>query len=379
MKRFIFHLFLSLFLSFPVLAFEFESGTAGGSDTEVQFNDSGQQAGDPGLTYNKTTDILKVVGGALNPTDVVNLGTLIDRIGMSLNFWISNQTLVELLVDSENALTEQPSSDPETLTTITFKSSVADNPAPYEIKENTLIEVHFDAKVDAVAGKFLETIVFQLGYVDSDGTSNFTQIGENSEASPVLTSVQTAYEVHIHVLSDTAIPAGKRLWLKVIADSTGGSGSFPTISFYYDSPHHHVTFGVSGDILGNFVQVVGDNMTGPLTSEVKLETVSGDGVLTVAQCRGTVINVTGAHTPVLPDVSGFRDSIGGTCLFYASTAAAFSVDVFASDRISRYGTDQANGEEVTSPGTKGAAILFINTTSAGWEAFRVEGNFTNGG
>lgn len=33
-------------------------GTPGGSDTEVQFNDDGSFGGDPGLTYNKTTNIL---------------------------------------------------------------------------------------------------------------------------------------------------------------------------------------------------------------------------------------------------------------------------------------------------------------------------------
>lgn len=38
------------------------SGSPGGSDTQVQFNDSGSFAGDAGLTYNKTTDALTVTG-----------------------------------------------------------------------------------------------------------------------------------------------------------------------------------------------------------------------------------------------------------------------------------------------------------------------------
>lgn len=37
-------------------------GTPGGSDTQVQFNDGGSFGGDAGLTYNKTTDALTVVG-----------------------------------------------------------------------------------------------------------------------------------------------------------------------------------------------------------------------------------------------------------------------------------------------------------------------------
>src|SRR5215216_3206084 len=36
------------------------AGAAGGSDTQVQFNDSGAFGGDAGLTYDKTSDILKV-------------------------------------------------------------------------------------------------------------------------------------------------------------------------------------------------------------------------------------------------------------------------------------------------------------------------------
>jgi len=43
-----------------VLFSAFGSGTPGGSDTYVQFNDGGVFGGDAGLTYNKTTDTLSV-------------------------------------------------------------------------------------------------------------------------------------------------------------------------------------------------------------------------------------------------------------------------------------------------------------------------------
>jgi hypothetical protein len=39
------------------------AATASGNDTEVQFNDTGSQAGDAGLTYNKTTNVLTASGG----------------------------------------------------------------------------------------------------------------------------------------------------------------------------------------------------------------------------------------------------------------------------------------------------------------------------
>jgi hypothetical protein len=37
------------------------AGSAGGSNTQVQFNDGGSFAGDSGMTYNKTTQVLTVL------------------------------------------------------------------------------------------------------------------------------------------------------------------------------------------------------------------------------------------------------------------------------------------------------------------------------
>jgi hypothetical protein len=57
------------------------SGSPGGSDTEVQFNDGGAFAGDSGFTWNKTTNVLTVTGGfsgpgsALTSLDASNLGS----------------------------------------------------------------------------------------------------------------------------------------------------------------------------------------------------------------------------------------------------------------------------------------------------------------
>lgn len=49
------------------------SGTPGGSDTQVQFNDGGAFGGDAGLTYNKTTDALGL-DGDLNITSADSVG-----------------------------------------------------------------------------------------------------------------------------------------------------------------------------------------------------------------------------------------------------------------------------------------------------------------
>lgn len=44
------------------------SGTPGGADTQVQFNDAGSFGGDAGLVYNKTTDVLTVSSVVMNST-----------------------------------------------------------------------------------------------------------------------------------------------------------------------------------------------------------------------------------------------------------------------------------------------------------------------
>jgi hypothetical protein len=47
------------------------TGVPGGLDTQIQFNDSNQFAGDAGLTYNKTTDALTIAGSVLVGANVI--------------------------------------------------------------------------------------------------------------------------------------------------------------------------------------------------------------------------------------------------------------------------------------------------------------------
>lgn len=53
-------------------------GTPGGSDTQVQFNDSSAFGGDAGLTFNKTTNVLTASGGIATGADPSTLGAGID-------------------------------------------------------------------------------------------------------------------------------------------------------------------------------------------------------------------------------------------------------------------------------------------------------------
>lgn len=58
------------------------SGTPGGADTQVQFNDAGAFGGDAGLTYNKTTDVLTASGGFSGPlTGTASLATALAANG----------------------------------------------------------------------------------------------------------------------------------------------------------------------------------------------------------------------------------------------------------------------------------------------------------
>ena len=204
------------------------------------------------------------LGNPTASTDAVNLHTLLENVDLNLHYWFGSGTLDLLLTDSEDALLETPDSDPKTLTTITFKSSVADTATPFLIKAGAIISIHYAADVTSVSGKHDEQLKFQLGYVDADGTTGFSQIGSDTDLSAVLTATKTFYASHVHVSTDTTVPSGKRLWLKVIADATLGGSSYPEINFYFDAVEHHFSFGIGGEVLDNFVLKVGDTMTGAL-------------------------------------------------------------------------------------------------------------------
>ncbi len=210
---------------------------------------SGQATAAVSMNSQNITDL----ASAQDPNDAVSLDDILDHIGITLNYWLGNQILTETLTDSEAVLQETPSSTLETLSTITFKSTVADTPTPFEIKAGATIEFHFDADETGGAGRNVG-LHCVFGYVDSNGTSNFIQIGADSDSTGELTTAKTSYILHSHVGNNTEVPVGKRLWLKFVSTSLSGGGGYPEINVYYDDPKHHVVFGVAGSILANFVQ-----------------------------------------------------------------------------------------------------------------------------
>lgn len=63
-------------------------GTAAGSDTQVQINDTGSLAGDAGMVYNKTTDVLTTK--IAPPAATANPGIYLQAIGGSFNVGVPN-------------------------------------------------------------------------------------------------------------------------------------------------------------------------------------------------------------------------------------------------------------------------------------------------
>jgi hypothetical protein len=73
------------------------SASAGGSNTQVQFNDGGALAGDSGLTYNKTTD--RLTAGSLALNTIPNATTDTDKFLVSDGGVLKYRTGAEVLSD----------------------------------------------------------------------------------------------------------------------------------------------------------------------------------------------------------------------------------------------------------------------------------------
>ena len=79
------------------------AGTPGGSTGQVQFNDVGSMAGDPGFTYNKTTDTITV--GAIETTgassEVSSSGALTIKTASAGNIIITPHSTGDIVLDGQ--------------------------------------------------------------------------------------------------------------------------------------------------------------------------------------------------------------------------------------------------------------------------------------
>lgn len=197
--------------------------------------------------------VINNVGDPVLGGDAVNLDTLLDSLAITLAYFFGGSSVMSPIFSAgENHVAELVEGTPQELTTIIQVASAANTPAPFTISAGTLISIHFDAKVLSTTGRKPTFVYVQLGYVDADGSSNFVQIGGDSDPNTTaLTTAQTVQEQHIHVAADTTVPAGKRLKVKWWATTTGATGD-PTIWIYYGAVQDHMHIPVSAGILGNY-------------------------------------------------------------------------------------------------------------------------------
>lgn len=213
------------------------------------------------------------VEDATHLDDAATLNDLLNRLNIVLNFWLMPDSALSIdLVVDETYEPEEITETPQTLG-IEFKSSVADTPTPFAIPAATIILTHFQARVASATGTKPVTLQTELWYTDADGESNPIQIGSSSEESAVLTEAQTGYYNHLHVVDALIVPAGKRLWLKFIAITTG-TKTDPTVWIYNGDTHGHLSIGVAGSVLGRYLQLAGGTMLGNITM-ASTETVDG--------------------------------------------------------------------------------------------------------
>jgi hypothetical protein len=200
-------------------------------------------------------------------TDAVNLQTMLNSVGVSLNFWLqASNVLGNEYANAPVARTEAISSSPQTLSTIYYKSAVAITPTPFVIKDGTIVITHFQAKVNTVEAPAKTcSVKTQLFYVDADGTSNPVQIGSDSNSTIPLTTSQVTFNTSIDIAGEVNVPEGKRLWLKFVVTRTSAEYA-PTISIWDGDVHDHVSIPVAGSVLGRYLQLSGGTLTGNLGS-----------------------------------------------------------------------------------------------------------------
>jgi len=133
--------------------------------------------------------------------------------------------------------------------------------------------------------------------------------------------------------------------------------------------------GASNATLTNLTVSGVANVTGSLTANVTIITDSATANVTAAQMMGQTHVVTGAYTLSLPTAA-----LGYNARFFASTAAAYSIDVVTgTDIIVLNGTALTAGYKATSDGTIDAAIYCECIVAGKYICTATQGLFIDGG
>ena len=162
------------------------SGTPGGSDTYVQFNDGGSLGGDAGMTYNKSTDALTVAGN-ISGSDIIAGDDLYAK-GMNAYTQPSVGYLQPVVIDTSDGLlwrsVQQPLVGNIEVARITgiFTLNAASNPLMNEVNggrilcfptaSNCTLKVGFAAGDEGSTSweKDFRTTIYNLGCDTTDTT-----------------------------------------------------------------------------------------------------------------------------------------------------------------------------------------------------------------
>jgi len=330
------------------------SGTPGGSNTQVQFNDGGSFGGDAGLTYNKTSDVLSV--GGLNVTGVSTLGNTIVG-GATTQLVVNGNTRIAgiLTIGTSSITLDGTSNQINVGTAVTVNSSgvtitgviTATSFSGSGINLTgivTSIASGSGISIDQSTGKVTITATGGSGSIagiDTTGTSTFTNLnvtGVSTFAGITTVTGTTLFAKQLNVsgvvtassfsgsgIGLTGIPAGQL------------TGALPAIDGSALTNLIGVGAGVivrdSGTLVGTAGTIdFGDNLT-VSTISAGIVTVSSSGgggsFVTTAAGIHTLSNVgigtTNPQTPLQVERYGITTGLG---TFNASAGIATDIDTF---------------------------------------------------
>ncbi len=244
------------------------NGTPGGSNTQVQFNDSGSFNGSSGFVYNKNTDILSVSNIAVTANVTANRVNATGNV--TANYFIGNGSqLTNVSVDTANYVIQPIQSNITTLGTLT-SLAVTGNIVTSQYLSAAQIQTSGNANVGTLRVSSTAVINGQLTTSASNVTGNLNVNGTVSFITSPNVSLGSVANVRIsgglngYVLSTDGL--GTLSWQPPGGGgggSPGGSntqvqfnnsGSFGGSNFFtFDTSSNTVQ--VSGQLIANSLQL----------------------------------------------------------------------------------------------------------------------------